>query len=85
MLAKRKKKHVRRGRGWSKKCSEKSLNIIGNNSAGLLGKKDSFLNLVKKFQTGVAMLQETKIYRKGQIKVKNYNIFEKVRGQSQAF
>ena len=29
------------------------------------------------------MLQETKIYRKGQIKVKNYNIFEKVRGQAQ--
>ena len=29
------------------------------------------------------MLQETKLYRQGQIKVDNYNIFENLRGQSE--
>jgi hypothetical protein len=74
---------VRRGRGFSKKCSEKSLNVVGNNVAGLMGKKDSFFSLINKFKPGVSMLQETKLYRKGQIKVENYNIFENLRGQAE--
>ena len=69
-------------RGGSKKCSEKSLKIIGNNVAGLMGKKDSFVNLVNKLKPGVSMLQETKLYRKGQIKFDNYSVFENIRGQS---
>ena len=43
-----KKKQTRRGRGFSKKCTNSSLKIIGNNCAGLNGKKDSFTNLIKK-------------------------------------
>ena len=77
------KRKVRRGRGYSKKCSEKSVKIIGNNSAGLLGKKDSFINLMNKFKPGVSMVQETKIYRKGQIKVDNYCVFDNLRGQAE--
>ena len=77
------KRKQRRGRGFSKKCSEKTLNIIGNNSAGLMGKKDSFINLVNKLRPGVAMLQETKLYRQGQIKIDNYCVFENLRGQSE--
>ena len=77
------KKQTRRGRGGSKKCSEKSLKIIGNNVAGLMGKKDSFLNLVNKLKPGISMLQETKLYRKGQIKLDNYSVFENIRGQSE--
>ena len=74
---------MRRGRWGSTKCSEKSLNILWNNSAGLMGKKDSFINLINKLKPGVAMLQETKLYRQGQIKVDNYNVFENLRGQSE--
>ena len=51
--------------------------------AGLMGKKDSFLNLVNEFKPGVSMLQETKLYKKGQFKVDNYSIFENLRGQSE--
>ena len=76
-------KKVRRGRGLSKKSTEKSLKIIGNNVAGILGKKDSFVNLVENVKPGVTMVQETKLYKKGQIKMNNYSIFEKIRGQSE--
>ena len=66
---------MRRGRGFNKKCSEKSLTIIGNNVSGLLSKKDSWINLINKVKPGVAMFQETKIYRKGKIRFDNYCIF----------
>ena len=48
-----------------------------------MGKKDSFINLVNKLRPGVAMLQETKLYRQGQIKIDNYCVFENLRGQSE--
>ena len=70
-------------RGFSKKCCNKSLKIIGNNSAGLKAKKDSFENVIKLFFPRVAMIQETKLYRKGTMNFENYTCFEKVRGQSE--
>ena len=66
-----------------KKFTNKSLKVIGNNSAGLNGKKDSFENLIKEFCPGVAMVQETKLYRKGTMRFENYSCFEKVRGQKE--
>ena len=48
--------------------------------ASLVGKKDSFLNLVNKFNPGVTMLQETKLFRKGQLKMDDYSVFENLRG-----
>ena len=66
-----------------KKCSNKSFNIIGNNSAGLKGKKDSFDSLLNQFSARVAIIQETKLYKKGTLRFKNYSCFEKVRGQGE--
>ena len=51
--------------------------------AGMIGKKETFFNLVNKFKPGVSMLQETKLYKNGQIKVENYSVFENLRGQSE--
>ena len=67
------------GRGLSNKSSNTKLTIIGNNSAGLKGKLDSFKNLVKMLKPSVVMLQETKLYRKGTVLLDNFCIFEKVR------
>ena len=78
-----KKKQVRRGGGFSKKCTNRSFKIIGNNSAGLSGKKDSFENLIKEFSPGVVMIQETKLYKKGTIQVENYSVFENIRGKGE--
>ena len=77
------KKKVRRGRGFLKKCSNKSFKIIGNNAAGLKGKKDSFIVLLDDISAGVAMIQETKLYRKGTMRFNNYLCFEKVRGEGE--
>ena len=44
-----------------------------------MAKKESLLNNIQHFQPGVFFLQETKVSRKGQIKVENYEIFEVVR------
>ena len=66
--------------GYAKKCSDKSLTILGNNTAGLKSKKESLVNLMKQLNAGVTMLQETKLYKKGSMKFKNMFIFEKIRG-----
>ena len=63
----------------SKIPKNKVLTIFGTNCNGILGKKDSLLTNVQHFQPGVFFLQETKVGRKGQIKVENYEIFEVVR------
>ena len=79
----KKKKEIRRGKGFSKKCTNKSFKIIGNNAAGLKAKKDSFENIMKVFSPGVAIIQETKLYINGTMCFNNYSCFEKVRGQSE--
>ena len=75
---KNKKKHVRRGGGGTKKLKNLSLKIIGNNCAGLKGKKNSFENLLKIFAPGIVMLQETKLYKRGTMKFEEFQCFEKV-------
>jgi hypothetical protein len=62
-----------------KKAGNKVLTIFGTNCNGILGKKDSLLTNIQHFQPGVFFLQETKVGRKGQIKIDNYEIFEVVR------
>ena len=52
---------------------------MGNNVAGMKSKKESFYNLIKQLNPGVNMLQETKFYQKGSIKVNNISVFEKLR------
>jgi hypothetical protein len=80
---KTKKKQVRRGRWVGKKCTNKSLKIVGNNCAGLKCKKDTFENLLKVFCLGVAMIQETKLYKRGTMMFEHYSCFEKVLGQNE--
>ena len=56
------------------------FSIMGNNSAGLKAKKDSLLHNIKLFNYPSAItLQETKLRKPGSIKLKNYQIFEKIR------
>ena len=59
------------------------LTIIGNNIAGLTSKKESLINLVNTVKPAVGMFQETKLYKKGQLKLENYCIFESIRGEKQ--
>ena len=61
------------------KLKNKLLTIFGSNVNGILGKKESLISNIKKFQPGAFLLQETKVKRKGQIKIENYEIFEVVR------
>ena len=63
---------------------QKSVQISHSKLLGIMlkAKKDSFENSMKVFSPGVAMIQETKLYRKGTMCFNNYSCFEKVRGQS---
>ena len=67
----------------NKKCNEKMLTIIGNNIAGLTSKKESLINLMNTVKPAVGMFQETKLYKKGQLKLENYCIFESIRGEKE--
>ena len=53
--------------------------ILGSNSAGLLNKSESFQRTIDKFNCGVFFVQETKVRRKNQIKIKDYIMFEHMR------
>ena len=66
-----------------KKCKNLSLKIVGNNCAGLKGKKDSFENLLKIFSPAIVMLQETKLYKRGTMKFENFQCFEKIRNEKE--
>ena len=56
---------------------------MGNNSAGIKAKLDSFQNVINQLKPGVAMLQESKLYEKGTLKFNDYCVFEKVRNQNE--
>ena len=66
----------------SKKCI-KSLKIIGNNSAGIKAKTDSFQNVLNQLKPGVVLVQESKLYKKGTLKFSDYCVFEKVRKENE--
>ena len=53
--------------------------ILGNNVAGFNGKEESLIKLMEILRPGVIMLQETKLYKEGKIKLGVFFIFEKLR------
>ena len=55
------------------------MSILGTNAAGILNKKDSFYRNVSTFNPGVFFIQESKVPRKGRVKISDYVIFERVR------
>ena len=59
------------------KIKDKILTIFGSNANGILGKQDSLKNNILNFRPAVFFVQETKVSRKGQIKIENYEIFER--------
>ena len=44
--------------------------MLGNNTAGLKRKRESFESVIKQLDAGVAMLQETKYIEKGQLSLR---------------
>ena len=74
---------VKRGKRKSKKNKVvKTMNILGNNAAGILNKLDSFERNISKFQPGVFFVQESKCARKNKVKHPDYVMFEHVRKHS---
>ena len=71
-------KKTRRGIKKREQLTEKLL-IIGTNANGLQSKKNSFSNLLANYQPQVAMVQETKMKRQGQIAIQGYELLEKLR------
>ena len=58
------------------------LVLVGNYCAGVKNKLDSLDNWIKTLNPGIMFFQETKLYRKGQIQIKNFLIFETNRVQN---
>ena len=77
------KKKIRRGLGSSKKPSFHKYIILGNNIASFTGKKNSFMANIELLKPSVVMLQETKIYRKGQVRIENYDVYENLRNSGE--
>ena len=71
------KKKTRRSK--LKKNKMTKLKVIGTNANGLKSKKESFVHILDTDKPQVFMIQETKLRRKNQIKVEDYELFEKVR------
>ena len=53
--------------------------IIGVNSNGLNGKRDSLIKAVEELRPSAIMIQETKFVRKGTLKLEKFEIFEQIR------
>ena len=56
--------------------------VVGTNANGILSKKDSMIQIVEQLKPSVLCLQESKVNRKGLIKIPGYEIFEYVRSNS---
>lgn len=74
----KKPKKTRRGKRKSE-ILNKNFSIVGTNAAGLKNKMPSLQNCITQLRPGVVFIQETKLYRKGQIKINEYEIFEQTR------
>ena len=74
-------------RGYGKKNERKQRKgikdikfcLLGTNSNGLLGKQESLKSAINSFKPSVITIQESKLTRKGLIKLKGYQLFEKLR------
>ena len=73
----RKKKKTRRGVNINRKYVQ--FTVFGINVDGLSGKKDSLIANVELLKPSAFFIQETKYSRKGQLKVKDYELFEYIR------
>ena len=58
---------------------DKSMFILGANAAGLINKKESFLQNISLFNPGVFFIQESKARIKNKIALNDYTIFEVIR------
>ena len=56
--------------------------MIGTNANGILSKKDSLMQIIDQLKPSVICLQETKVIRKGTLKIQDYEIFENVRSKN---
>ena len=56
--------------------------VVGTNANGILGKRDSLFQIMDQLKPSVLFLQESKVGRKGQIKIPDYEIFEFVRSKA---
>ena len=52
---------------------------MGTNCNGIMKKVDSLLNNISLFSPGIFFLQETRVNKKGTLKIPNYYIFETIR------
>ena len=55
------------------------MHILGSNAAGLLNKVESFKRNISLFNPAVYFVQESKVPRKGKVKLSDYVIFEHLR------
>ena len=82
-----KDKHIKTKRGYGKKKSKRlkeknqfiKFNVLGSNANGILNKLESLKHNIDKFQPSIVTLQETKARKMGSIRLKGYQIFEKIR------
>ena len=58
---------------------EKSLRLLGVNSAGIRSKMMTFKKVLNDLKPGVFFLQETKMKEIGRLKCENYIVFENIR------
>ena len=73
----RKKRKTRRGVNMKYKYVQ--FTVFGINCDGLSGKKDSLISNIEILRPSAFFVQETKYNRKGQFKLKDYEIFEFIR------
>ena len=68
-------------RGWGSKGKKLiKFTVFCNNANGLKGKKESFINSIKKFGSpSCILIQESKLRFPGTFKLQGYQIFEKTR------
>ena len=81
-----KTKYKQTRRGYGKRNEKKSnrdkyfkLSILGANSNGISNKLESLKHNIEMFKPTIVTLQETKARKYGSVKLKGYQIFEKIR------
>ena len=78
-------KRTRRGYGIKNKNKREKgqkdveLTLLGSNANGLLGKQESLKSIINEFKPSIITIQESKTHKQGFIKIKGYQVFEKVR------
>ena len=80
------KNHVRKTRRTlkikSKNILQKEFIVVGTNANGISSKKDSVFQIISQLNPSVLCMQETKVNRKGVLKIQDYEIFENIRSKN---